>query len=166
MMLDPFKRYMDDAGDVWSYDGSSWAWDDPRHPGVGTDGYNEEFVLSCGVTRDREMSDDPAGEANAYRALRLAKEAALLEAKQQRDDALAELAKLQMSSGQVVYWGIASRGFPVGTVVRDADLDLYAKLYGGAWVVLESPNATAYVGTQDPTRDLVEPITVISTPNG
>jgi len=166
MMLDPFKRYMDNAGDVWSYNGFSWAWDDPRHPGVGTDGYNEEFVLSCGVTPDREMGDDPSPDADAYRALRLAKDAALLEAKQQRDDALAELSSLRAATATASISPFEVNRLPVGAVVRDGDGDLYAKMYGGAWVVLESPNATAYVGTDDHALDLVEPITVISTPNG
>jgi hypothetical protein len=165
MSLDPSKSYKDAAGDVWEYTGSSWAWHNPDDPSIGAGGYVEKFVESCKVD---EINSPPA-ELASLRELLAETRATLQEAKSQRDDALAELSlcRLRCSTPTVDPWGFtATRALPVGTVIRDDDGDLYAKLYGGRWVVLESPNATAYVGTEDDSSDLVRPVTVVSTPNG
>jgi hypothetical protein len=55
---------------------------------------------------------------------------------------------------------------PVGTLVRDDDGDLYARLSSGSWVVLESPNDTAYVGTEDYSKDLRQPVMKVNVSNG
>jgi hypothetical protein len=165
MSLDPFKSYKDRAGDVWDYSGSSWAWHDADDPSIGHGGYSEKFVESCGA----EEITPPASELASLRELLAGTDAALQKARAQRDDALTALAHLRppVATTPVDPWGFtALRALPVGTVVRDKDGDLYAKMYGGVWVVLESPNATAYVGTGDDSSDLVRPVTVISTPNG